>query len=114
MLKNESPVISGDCEQSRDFISVKRIVDANILAAESKETGTFNIGLGKSTTINQLFEIINDVLKTDIKPVYENERPGDIKHSVADISKARSIGFKGEDNFKDDLRETIHWFKNKK
>ena len=50
-------------------MSVKRVVDANILAAESKETGSFNIGLGKSTTINQLFQMINDVIGKDIEPV---------------------------------------------
>lgn len=114
LLKSESPVIYGDGEQSRDFVSVKRVVDANILAAESKETGSFNIGLGKSTTVNQLFLMINDVIGKDIEPVYENERPGDIKHSVADISKAQSIGFNPEVDFKNDLEETIQWFINKK
>lgn len=110
MVKNERPVIYGDGEQSRDFIYVKRVVDANILAAESKKTGTFNIGLGKSTTVNRLFEIIKEVLGKDIRPVYENERPGDIKHSVADISKAELFGFKPENNFETDLKETIQWF----
>ncbi|MGZ7159816.1 MAG: NAD-dependent epimerase/dehydratase family protein, partial [Methanobacterium sp.] len=61
ILKNERPVIYGDGEQTRDFISVKNVVDANILAAESKETGAFNIGLGKSTSINELFEIIRNI-----------------------------------------------------
>ncbi len=114
LLKNENPVIYGDGEQSRDFVSVKRVVDANILAAESKETGTFNIGLGKSTTVNQLYETINDVLQKDIESIYKNERPGDIKHSVADISKAEAIGFKPGFDFKEDLNETIQWFMNKK
>lgn len=110
MLKGERPVIYGDGEQTRDFISVKHIVDANILAAESKETGIFNIGLGKSTSVNQLFEIIKKILGNDIEPVHEKERAGDIKHSVADISKAKSFGFDPDGDFKDDLRETIDWF----
>ena len=110
MLKNESPIIYGDGEQSRDFISVKQVVDANIHAAESKETGTFNIGLGNSTTINQLFEIINNVIGNDIEPVYEKERPGDIKHSLADINKSKSIGFDPKGDFKDYLKETVEWF----
>ncbi len=114
LLKNESPVIYGDGEQSRDFVSVKSVVNANVLAAESKETGSFNIGLGMSTTVNKLFEMINDILGKDITPVYESERPGDIKHSVADISKARVFGFNGESDFKDDLEETIQWFIDKK
>jgi len=113
MIKGERPVIYGDGKQTRDFIFVKHVVDANILAAESKETGVFNIGLGKSTTVNQLFETIKETTQKDIGPVYEKERPGDIKHSVADVSKARSFGFDPDGNFKDDLRETIDWFTEK-
>lgn len=111
MLKNENPVIYGDGEQSRDFVSVKQVVAANIMAAESKLTGAFNIGLGKSTTINQLVEIINDVLGKDIKPLYEKERPGEIKHSVADISKAKSFGYDPKADFKEELGGTVEWFK---
>lgn len=111
MLKGERPVIYGDGEQTRDFISVKHVVDANILAAESIEMGTFNIGLGKSITINQLFRIIKETLGRDIEPVYEEERAGDIKHSVADVSKAKSFGFSPENDFESDLKETIEWFK---
>ena len=91
LLKNESPIIYGDGEQTRDFVSVKQVVEANIFAAESNETGSYNIGLGKSTSINQLFEMIKKIMGKDIKPIYENERAGEIKHSVADISKAKSI-----------------------
>ena len=111
ILKNESPVIYGDGEQSRDFISVKDIVAANIWAAESKLTGAFNIGLGKSTTINQLVEMINEIIGKDIKPVYEKERPGDIKHSLADVSKAKSSGYDPKADFKEELKETVEWFK---
>jgi len=107
ILKNERPVIYGDGEQTRDFVSVKKIVDANILAAESSKTGVFNIGLGKSTTINQLFEIIKESIGKDIEPVYEAERSGEIKHSVADISKSLQIGFNPDEDYKDDLIETV-------
>jgi UDP-glucose 4-epimerase len=113
LLKNERPVIYGDGEQTRDFVSVKQVVDANILAAESKETGCYNIGLGKSTTINQLFEIIQESMGKDIEPLYEDERAGEIKHSVADISKAMSlIGYSPKKDFKEELVETVNWFKN--
>ena len=111
LLKNKSPVIYGDGEQTRDFVSVKQVVDANILAAQSKETGSYNIGLGKSTTINQLFEIIKESLGKNIEPVYREERAGEIKHSVADISKAKSIGYSPKKDFKDELVETVSWFK---
>lgn len=111
ILKNESPVIYGDGEQSRDFVSVKHIVAANIMAAESKLTGAFNIGLGKSTTINQLVEMINEIIGKDVKPVYEKERSGDIKHSLADISKAKLLGYDPKADFKEELKETVEWFK---
>ncbi len=111
ILKNESPVIYGDGEQSRDFVSVKHIVAANIMAAKSKLTGAFNIGLGKSTTINQLLEMINEIIGKDIKPVYEKERPGDIKYSLSDISKAKSLGYNPKTDFKEELEETVEWFK---
>jgi len=107
LLKNERPTIYGDGEQTRDFVSVERVVDANELAAKSKETGIFNIGLGKSTSINQLFELVKESIKKDIEPVYEPARSGEIKHSVADVSKAQAIGFKPEAGYKEDLIKTI-------
>lgn len=113
MLKNERPVIYGDGEQSRDFVSVKNVVDANILAAESKKTGEFNIGLGKGTTVNHLFDIIKNITDRDVEPIYGEERPGDIRHSIADISKARSIGFNPKTDFKGDLAKTISWFESR-
>ena len=111
ILKNESPIIYGDGEQSRDFVSVKNVVAANIMAAESKLTGAFNIGLGKSTTINQLFSMIKEIIGIDIQPIYEKERPGDIKYSLADISKAKSLGYDPKADFKEELKETVEWFK---
>ncbi len=112
LLKNESPIIYGDGKQTRDFISVKQVVEANILAAKSNETGSYNIGLGKSTSINQLYEMIKTIIGKDIKPIYENERAGEIKHSVADISKAKSLGYTPKNDFIEELTETIEWFKN--
>ncbi len=111
ILKNEMPVIYGDGEQSRDFVSVKHVVAANIMAAESELTGIFNIGLGESTTINQLFEMINEIAGKNLKPIYEKERSGDIKHSVADISKAKSFGYDPKADFKEELAETVEWFR---
>jgi UDP-glucose 4-epimerase len=72
----------------------------------------FNIGLGKSTSINQLYEMIKNTIGTDIEPKYEDARAGEIKHSYADISKARSIGYLPKDDFEDDLSDTINSLKN--
>ena len=111
IINNESPIIYGDGEQTRDFVNVEQVVDANILAAKSKKTGSYNIGLGKSTTINQLFDIIKESMGKDIEPVHEDERAGEIKHSVANISKAKSIGYSPKEDFKEKLAETVDWFK---
>lgn len=110
ILKGERPVIYGNGEQSRDFIYIKNVVDANIKVCESTKTGIFNIGHGKKTTINELVSIINKVMETEVEPVYEDARVGDIKHSLADVSKAKSFGFEPEDNFREELKETVRWF----
>ncbi len=110
ILEDKRPVIYGDGEQTRDFVSVKNIVNANILAAESKETGAFNIGMGKGITINELFRIIKNITGKDIEPLYQNERKGEIKHSVADINKAQILGYHKIDSLENDLIETVKWF----
>ena len=112
ILKDEKPVIYGDGEQSRDFISVKQVIKANIQACQSNKNGVFNVALGRSTTINQLLDIIKDVMGTDVEPTYLNPRTGDIKHSLADISRAKTFGFNPSPDFKDDLAETVKWFTN--
>jgi len=114
ILKGEKPVIYGDGNQSRDFIPVKQVVKANIQASQSGKTGVFNVALGKRTTINQLLNIINDVMGTDVEPIYLDPRKGDIKHSVADISRAESFGFNPNPEFKADLSDTVNWFKDLK
>ena len=112
ILKGENPVIYGDGEQTRDFIYVKEIAKANISACESDYNGIVNVALGKSMTINHLFDIVSDVLESDIEVKYLDERPGDIKHSLADISNLKKINFKPEeDKFEEQLRETVEWFK---
>jgi UDP-glucose 4-epimerase len=112
ILNDESPVIYGDGEQSRDFTFVKNVVDANILSCESKKTGVFNIACGRRITINELVDYINEILGKGIKSVYADPRPGDIKHSLADISRARDFGYNPEGSFKDELAEVVKWFTN--
>ncbi|MDP3105692.1 MAG: SDR family oxidoreductase [Candidatus Methanoperedens sp.] len=112
ILNDESPVIYGDGEQSRDFTFIKHVVDANIKACESDKIGVFNMACGRRITINQLVDMINEILGKNIEPVYQEPRPGDIKHSLADISRARTFGYEPESDFKEELRETIRWFSN--
>ncbi|MBC7086107.1 MAG: SDR family oxidoreductase [Methanomethylovorans sp.] len=112
ILKDESPVIFGDGEQSRDFSFVKHVVDANILSCESARTGIFNIACGRRITINELVVRINEILNKDIKPLYAPPRSGDIRHSLADITKAKGFGYDPKGNFRDELEEVVKWFMN--
>lgn len=81
IINCKSPVVYGDGTQSRDFTYVKNVVDANIKACESKETGIFNIACGRRIVLNDLINMINKLLGKDIKPKYADPRIGDIKQS---------------------------------
>ncbi|MBI4692192.1 MAG: SDR family oxidoreductase [Candidatus Terrybacteria bacterium] len=96
MLQGKQPVIYGDGEQTRDFTYIDNTVEANILAMESDISGeVINIACGEMISLNQLVEIINKYLGKNIKPIYQDERAGDVKHSLADISKAKKLlGYK--------------------
>jgi UDP-glucose 4-epimerase len=106
-LKGNNPVIYGDGEQTRDFIYVKDVVKANIHFCESSYTGQYQIASGKSISINQLCDILQELFQTQTTPLYKDCRPGDIKHSVADTSKALEAGYKSETDFMTGLKETI-------
>lgn len=113
MLDGERPVIYGDGEQSRDFTFIDDAVQANILAAESDVTGeAFNVGTGGRITVNELVDTLNDVLDTDIDPIYDDPRPGDARHSQADISKANNLlGYEPEVGFSKGLEQTIPYYR---
>jgi UDP-glucose 4-epimerase len=109
--KGESPVVYGDGTQSRDFTFIKNVVDANIKACKSEETGSFNIACGRRIILNDLIKIINEILGKNIEPKYVDPRPGDIKHSLADITAAKSFGYEPKDEFIKELEETIEFFR---
>ncbi|MBS3819847.1 SDR family oxidoreductase [bacterium] len=116
MIHGQAPVIFGDGEQSRDFTHVSNVVEANLLAAHSEEISgeIINIGCGERTTVNHLVDQINILLKSDIRPVYDPPRPGDVRHSYADISRANKvIGYKPLVSFRQGLEKTIRWYKQK-
>ncbi len=92
----QPPVIFGDGEQSRDFAFIRDVIRANILAAESTAEGIFNIGSGSNITINRLADLILRIMNSDLKPVYQEPRPGDVRHTLAEISKAKSFGYEPE------------------
>lgn len=113
MLNGEIPIIFGDGEQSRDFTYVSNVVEANILASEVQGISgeIFNIACGERITVNALAGKINEILNKDIKPVNEPPRPGDIKHSFADVSKAGDmLDYKPLVPFNQGLEKIILWF----
>jgi UDP-glucose 4-epimerase len=103
-------IIFGDGKQTRDFTYVKDAVEANILAAESDACGLFNISQGESITINRLAELIMELVGNKVKPIHQEPRAGDIRHSLADISKAKAFGYEPKYDLKAGLAETIGWF----
>jgi nucleoside-diphosphate-sugar epimerase len=114
ILKDEPPTIYGDGEQSRDFTYVDNVVDANLLAARAKHTRgeVINIACGQAVTVNDIIDMINNLLGKNVKPIYTDPRPGDVKHSLADITAAKNlIGFKPVIQFEDSLQKAIDWYR---
>ncbi|GAB4315872.1 MAG: SDR family oxidoreductase [Methanobacteriaceae archaeon] len=112
LLKNRPPIIYGDGMQTRDFIHIKHVVDANLEACQSRVSGNFNIAGGESISINQLYGMIRNIIGSDLEPQYSDPRSGEIKHSWADISRAKEIGFNPDINLINELEETIRAYKN--
>ncbi len=110
ILEDKPPTVFGDGTQSRDFTFVKDVVQANILAAESNATGAINIGAGQQNTIDRLAQIINKIIGRNLTPIHEEPLTGDAKHSLADISKAKEIGYEPKYDLERGLHETIRWF----
>ncbi len=106
-IANETINIFGDGEQTKD------IVAANVYFAMNDYTGVYNVAYGKKITINNLIEMIKELTNSNSNVVYNPERLGDVKHSMASIEKLISCGFSPTSNFKDGLDKTIEYFRNK-
>jgi len=115
MLKGERPTIFGDGEQSRDFSYIENVVHANVLAATTPGAGNgraVNVACGERQTLNELVQMLNELLGTQIAPRYADPRPGDVRHSHADISLARALlGYEPCVRFREGLRRTVEWYK---
>ncbi len=112
--KNKNPFIEGDGEQSRDFCYVDNVVEANILAMRHPNPlkgDVFNIAYGERTSVNQTRRLIEEMTGRKLNLEQRPTRAGDIKHSHADISKAREmLGYDPKVNFKEGLKRTIAWY----
>jgi UDP-glucose 4-epimerase len=118
MLRGEQPAIFGDGEQSRDFTYIDNAVEANLLACTAptaKAAGQmFNVATGRRVTLNETFKALQDLTSYTGQPKYGPERGGDIKHSLADISKAEAgLGYKPKIDFEEGLRRTVEWYRGK-
>jgi UDP-glucose 4-epimerase len=114
ILADKAPIIHGDGEQSRDFTYVANVVEANLQAALVSDVSgqVFNLGNGIRTTVNDLAQTLTELIKKDIEPVHEEERPGDVRHSFADISKAEALlDYTPRVSLKDGLLRTIECFR---
>ncbi len=116
VLNNEPPIINGDGEHSRDFTFVANAVQANILALTTSNAEAvnqvYNIACGEQTSLNELFEYIKQTAGSDLAPKYGPERAGDVKHSLADVSKAAQLlGYKPKVTVKEGLKTTFEWYR---
>lgn len=115
LMKKKSPFINGDGEQTRDFTFVENAVQANIKALFAENPAAlnqvFNVAVGESVSLNQLFKKIQEIIGTTIPAIYREERMGDIRQSLADISKAKQLlGYEPEVKIDKGLKITIDWF----
>lgn len=114
MLRGERPAIYGDGTQSRDFTFVDNIVQGNLLACKAPRAvgETINLANGRRILINDLVAQLNKIIGTNLAPIHTDERPGDIKHSRADIEKARDLlGYAPIVSFDEGLRRTVDWYR---
>ncbi len=108
--RGKAPLIFGDGEQTRDFVFVEDVVRANLLAAAVPAAAgqIFNVGTGRPVSINHLFEQLRRIFECDLKPDYQPARPGDIRYSYADPSRAQAVlGWSAEVAFEDGLRRLV-------
>lgn len=116
ILNNKPPTINGDGQHSRDFTYVANAVLANELAlfTSNKEAvnQVYNIACGEQTTLNQLFTSLKSIAGSDLAPIYGPERKGDVKHSLADITKAKTLlNYQPAVTISEGLKETFEWYR---
>ena len=116
MLKGEQPTIFGDGEQSRDFTYIDNAVNANLLACKadaSKAAGeVFNVATGRRVTLNETFKALQPLTSYSGQLKYGPARGGDVKHSLADVSKAEAgLGYRPSIDFEEGLRRTVEWYR---
>jgi len=117
LLNNERPTINGDGRQSRDFTYIDNVIEANLkacLGSHEAAGQAYNIAYGGREYLIDIYYGLTEALKVDVHPHFGKERAGDIKHSNADIGKARKLlGYNPEWNFERGIQEAIKWYREK-
>jgi nucleoside-diphosphate-sugar epimerase len=114
LCESRRPTIYGDGEQTRDFTYVANVVDGVLRACQAKDASgeVINVATNGRVSLNQLFNSLRDLIGTNVEPVYESPRAGDVRDSQADISKAdRLLGYKPLVTFEQGLRNTVEWYR---
>jgi UDP-N-acetylglucosamine/UDP-N-acetyl-alpha-D-glucosaminouronate 4-epimerase len=113
-LNGKRPAVHGDGEQSRDFTFVDNVVQANLLACTAVKAagGVFNIGTGERHSLNQLLRLLSVMVGRELDPEHTAPRAGDVRHSLADIERARRVlGYEPRVRFEEGLRRTVEWYR---
>ena len=113
-LRGESPVIYGDGSQSRDFCFIDNVIEANLKAADAPGISgeVFNVACGEATTLLEVVAAVGKQLGKSLVARHEPPRAGDIKHSLADIEKAKKLlGYTASVSFAEGLKRTIEWYR---
>jgi UDP-glucose 4-epimerase len=114
LLEKRSPTIHGDGEQTRDFTYIDNVVDGVLRACEATGASghTINVATGGRISLNTLFEQMRQLVGVDVRPIYGEPRPGDVRDSQADISKARELlGYAPRVSFDEGLKRTVEWYR---
>jgi len=110
LLNNQQPTIFGDGNQTRDFVYVGDVAEANLMALDWKNE-IVNIGTGKETSVNELFDVIANELNYNDKPIYDNPREGEVRRIALNINKAKELGWKPSVDLKEGIKRTVEWMK---
>jgi UDP-glucose 4-epimerase len=116
LIEGRSPVVFGDGEQSRDFTYIDNVIQANLLAMSARHLRgeAINIACGKRISLNQLLDILKQILGSKTSPIYQEPRKGDVKHSVADITKGKQIlNYEPQVETEAGLKKTVAYFRKK-
>ena len=115
MLNGENPLIYGTGEKRRDFIYVDDVNDLHLIILEDDRTDgkIFNVGSGVNFSVNQIYQLVEGILKTGLKPLYKPDLPGEAEITLADITAAKALGWSPRVDIEEGLNRTVQFLRGK-